>query len=186
MHIFNKIKNCKKGFTLIEMLIVILIIVILLAIAVPSVIAYREDSERTADLGAAKQVYTALEAALTNNDPPPPNSVQPSHLSGYSELGDIIYTNSRMDPLKNGIPLVNEAWDFLKNDQFTGYFEYGYNTVTDSIAWVSYHPVDEFPYGQPDTTAANSEVMLYHVEDNVEGYLDELSAPYNAAPYTHE
>ncbi len=181
MNRFNKLLNSKKGFTLIEMLIVILIIVILLAIAIPSVIAYREDSQRTADTGAAKQAYTALEAALTNNDPPPATGNW-----NYTKAGDIIHTNTRLDPLKGNTALGNEAWEFLKNDQFTGYFEYGYNTVTNSISWVSYHEADEFPYGQPDTTAPNSKVMLYHVDDNVTGYLDELSAPYNAAPYTHQ
>ncbi len=192
-----ELKN-KKGFTLIEMLIVILIIVILLAIAIPSVVAYREDSQRTADLGAAKTVYTALEAEITEfGELPGPDGSPPNAYSDYQTLpapnDNIIYYHDT----GNGTQVLstsNTTWTFSFGAavnsrlgvEFYGNYKFGYDTTTNSIAWVSYHHDDHTVLDASNrSTAANSNVMLYHVADNVSGYLDELPAPYNAWPYTH-
>ncbi len=52
----------KKGFTLIEMLVVILIIVILITIAVPAVAGYRKDAQETAAMAMVNSIYKAIEA----------------------------------------------------------------------------------------------------------------------------
>ncbi len=191
-----KLKN-KKGFTLIEMLIVILIIVILLSIAIPSVTAYRENTQRTADLGAAKTVYTALEAELTTfGELPGEDGAPPNAYSDYQTIAgtNIIYYHDT----GNGTQVLsttNGIWNYTfgaevnarLGSEFYGNYKFGYDTTTDSIVWVSYHHDDNTI--DPSTgrhTASNSNVMLYHVADDVSGYLDELAAPYNAWPYTHD
>ncbi len=182
MQTLVKLKN-KKGFTLIEMLIVILIIVILLAIAVPSVIAYREDSQRTADLGAAKTVYTALEASLTTfGELPGPDDSPPNQYSDYQTIPGttIIYhknTGNGTEILTTSITPSTfnfgiEVNGHLGND-FYGNYKFGYDTTTNAIVWVSYHHDNTTVLTNGRHTAADSDVMLYHVADDVSGYLDE-------------
>ncbi len=184
-----QLKN-KKGFTLIEMLIVILIIVILLAIAVPSVIAYREDSQRTADLGAAKTVYTALEATLTTF-----GELPGTHGNWFkTQTGtDIIYyqnyNNGNLRIIAAGVVPYHFDFGIAVNSQLgadvQGKYKFGYDTTTNSIAWVSYHQND---YTTNDTLyyAPDANVMVYDIANGVSGYADELGAPYNALPYSHE
>jgi len=65
---FSKIKNKKQeGFTLIEVMIVILIIAVLLAIAIPNFIRSRESSRAKACLANLRQIETAKEQWAMHN-----------------------------------------------------------------------------------------------------------------------
>ncbi len=55
-------KNGEKGFTLIELMIVIAIIGILAAIAIPQFVAYRQKGYDTQAKGELKSFYTACQA----------------------------------------------------------------------------------------------------------------------------
>ena len=63
---FNKKKD-QKGFTLIELMIVIAIIGILAAIAIPQFNAYRGRAYNAAAMADAKNCYTSIHAYLTDN-----------------------------------------------------------------------------------------------------------------------
>ncbi len=198
-----QLKN-KKGFTLIEMLIVILIIVILLAIAIPSVVAYREKSQETADLGAAKTVYTALEAALVDFGELPgldaPPHVADSWYQTVTGTNIIYYHNigNGTRVISSGVTPNGYKYAGIVNAQlgseFYGCYKFGYDTTTSSIAWVSYHH-DDNTINTTRYTAADSDVMVYDVANGISGYADELGSytlangttiDYDEFPYTHD
>lgn len=67
MKVFNKMwkkMKDKKGFTLIEMIIVIAIIAILIALIAPNVIKYMQTAKETKISGAAKTLYTSANAYM--------------------------------------------------------------------------------------------------------------------------
>ena len=61
-------RNNEKGFTLIELMIVIAIIGILAAIAIPNFLAYRTKGQNTAAQSAAKNYYNTAIAYFADTD----------------------------------------------------------------------------------------------------------------------
>ena len=57
-------KRMKKGFTLVEIMIVVAIIAILAAVAIPNFIKYRRSSQATACVSNLKQIQAAKEQSL--------------------------------------------------------------------------------------------------------------------------
>ena len=64
----EKLKKKKKGFTLVELIIVIAVIGILAAIAVPKFGQIRENANEKADLATAKNIQTAVLTGISNGN----------------------------------------------------------------------------------------------------------------------
>jgi len=79
----NKKRN-QKGFTLVELLIVIAIIGILAAIAIPQFSTYRAKAFIAVTKSDAKNAYTALQAYISENPAATPPSV---NATGPATLG---------------------------------------------------------------------------------------------------
>ncbi len=85
-----KNRNKKKGFTIVELIIVMAIIGILILIAVPTLSSYLDMANDTAEMGDAKVLYTSALAAVaeesltgtnTYNSPTTSNNYALSHTS---------------------------------------------------------------------------------------------------------
>jgi len=63
--------NMKKGFTLIEIMIVVAIIAILAAVAIPNFMTYRKTSQMNACKANMKQIVSAIEAYQVKNGAAP-------------------------------------------------------------------------------------------------------------------
>ena len=60
-------KRMLKGFTLVEIMIVVAIIAILAAVAIPNFVRYRKTSQKNACISNLKQIQTACEQWKMNN-----------------------------------------------------------------------------------------------------------------------
>ncbi len=136
----------KKGFTLIEMLVVILIIVILITIAVPAVAGYRKDAQETADMAMVNTIYKAIEATAVY--------VNPSVLTDEVDTKTIFeYWTDRNFNLES--PPDDEFSVRLMEHLgagHEGWFRFGYDQ--DGVQWVSYWDVEGTP--------TEEDVMHFH------------------------
>ena len=98
-------KRLQKGFTLIELMIVIAIIAILAAILIPNFLHARAESQTAACEGNEKQIATALEEYAVDNSgqyPPFAAVVQPGFMAA------VYMANSPTDPV-NGSNYTTQA-----------------------------------------------------------------------------
>ncbi len=98
------------GFTLVEIMIVVLIIGILLAIAIPNFIQARESARARACIGNLKQIDSAKQQWLMDNKASSISSETWTHATTYTDPDHLIGTYIRTQP---NCP---ESGDYTTND----------------------------------------------------------------------
>lgn len=68
MNIFKKIFKNKKGFTLVEVAVIIAVLVVIVGVLAPSLLRYTENSRMQRDLSAMDEVVRAFQLALVESD----------------------------------------------------------------------------------------------------------------------
>ena len=91
----NELNQKKKGFTLIELIIVIAIIAVLAAIAVPKFGQVRESANTKADLATAKNIATIVSQKLADGE-----DVSTAEVTTTDEIGEKLDGN--VTPKANG------------------------------------------------------------------------------------
>ncbi len=93
----NKLRRPKKGFTLIELIIVIAILAILAALLIPNMMAYIEEAKEVSDLQLASNIVRAATYSIANqsNDIPTGYYIEILWVTGeesigYAAYGDVI------------------------------------------------------------------------------------------------
>lgn len=96
----------KKGFTLIELIIVIAIIAILAAIAIPNFLAIQRKAKVNADIATAKNIYDATAVMITDGQVHMPTGAGKD--TGFS----INFANDNSDANKKNLEAVSK---YLQN-----------------------------------------------------------------------
>lgn len=86
----NELTKKKKGFTLVELIIVIAVIAVLAAVAIPKFGAVKRDSNLRADQANAKIIATAVATAVSNGEVTSSNSsISKEIYSKYIDGGNV-------------------------------------------------------------------------------------------------
>ena len=118
-------KMNNKGFSLVELIIVIAIMAILVGVLAPQYLKYVEKSRRSADLDQLDSVYTACTTAASDadiNDAPTSGTVSSgSNPSWYSEVQNTVGTslNSLKWKSSDGLKGVGAPTIVVTSGQFT-------------------------------------------------------------------
>ncbi len=90
--------NSRKGFTLVEIMIVVAIIGLLAAIAIPNLLRARVNANEGASKGALRTLSTALESYRAAQNPP----AYPTTAQGLAQLGAAVSNPPYIDNLLAG------------------------------------------------------------------------------------
>lgn len=74
----KRIQAEKRGFTLVEIIVVIAIMIILVAMLVPNIVGYVDKSNQTAVAAEAKNIYTAAQSACAITESSPTTKASPT------------------------------------------------------------------------------------------------------------
>jgi prepilin-type N-terminal cleavage/methylation domain-containing protein len=108
-------KKNKKGFTLIEIIVVVVILAVLMAVAVPSVLKYIDEADDAKYITQARSAYTILNRGIAKAIVSAPNNTLSSadfesivENSDFSDLKDICAVSLSQ--------LTSNGGDFSKDD----------------------------------------------------------------------
>lgn len=116
----NQLKQDKKGFTLIEIVIVLVIVAILSAMLVPSMMGWIDDSKKKSFLQEARSALTATQAEIANLYVAGSAIPDSGFASGSSNLDGVSKKVGRTVDASDIEWTLNDSKDEIKTFTYTG------------------------------------------------------------------
>ncbi len=131
-------RNRKKGFTIVELIVVMAIIAILVLIAVPTLAKYLENADEVDRNAAMKLTYTATVAYFASNPLPVEGYLNPSEdmLTEYTETDYVVVSGKN----SGGAPNVSEKPEYVNK---YGHFMWGSYNGPDKDKLMCVHIIPE-------------------------------------------
>jgi prepilin-type N-terminal cleavage/methylation domain-containing protein len=122
----------KKGFTLIELVVVMAIIAVLAALMVAAISAARKQADSTQRMGNTKTLETAIETFSSKNGGKYPNTTQvtASDVSAAGGLMAFLQTTNGGNALSGAITGVDSLYKYVGNAGGTSYVMYACSSNT--------------------------------------------------------
>ena len=108
--LYRNLYRKKKGFTLVELMVVIIILAVLTAIAIPSYMALRNRARVAAAQSEMKNIATALELYMADLEAYPPTTF--AAMEAAVEAGGYMVDVPALDPWSNGYTYVLAAGSY--------------------------------------------------------------------------
>ena len=138
----KKLRKNDKGFTLVELIVVLVILALLAAILVPALLGYIDKAKKEKNYQAAQEVHTAVQALATESygkgDAKPTMTLaEIKDLAGIDDLEEVIVKWKNTDGNVKTQFQVDEMSVKFKSDSADVYYTYKKGTDGSKYSWQS-------------------------------------------------
>jgi prepilin-type N-terminal cleavage/methylation domain-containing protein len=131
-------RSSSKGFTLVEIMIVVAIIALLASIAVPNFLRARKRSQATRILEDLRMIDSAIDQYAIENNRATGNTLNWTMIRGYLKNGSVLYTSGGTDLFGRSYSNGNFSVDSIPKLNSTTYGEL--SDVAPASFWSPFYP----------------------------------------------